>query len=240
MRRAFVGDLGLEGRQRGEKIQLPADAAHHLERVLRLLPGTQVELFDGEGLVAAARLLGGGEVELEQVAPAAALLPPLVVAQAAVRGPKLEEVVRRGTELGASAFLVFDAERSNSPAPRLDRLERVVQQAARQAERAQVPPLLGPHPFPQLVDEVRAARGVVVVGALTATRALSEVLAHHADFRREGMMVIIGPEGGLAPRELDALEEAGAVTVRLGVHVLRTETAALAALACAQAALASL
>ncbi|MFZ9889752.1 MAG: RsmE family RNA methyltransferase [Myxococcota bacterium] len=240
MRRAFVGEIGLAGRQRGEQVQLPPDAAHHLERVLRLLPGTPVELFDGEGLVAGARLLGGGIVELDGVAPAPALLPPLVVAQAAVRGPKLEEVVRRGTELGASAFQVFQAERSNTPAPRLDRLERVVQQAARQAERAQVPSLTGPSTFSQLVDEVRAARGVVVVGALGAPRALSEVLADHPHFRGEGMMVVIGPEGGLAPRELRDLEEAGAVTVRLGVHVLRTETASLAALACAQAALATL
>lgn len=234
MRRAWVEQGELLGVSAGDRVRLPDEAAHHLRRVLRLSPGDEVELFDGSGRLARGRLLEGGEVEVEALVEAKPPLPPLVVAQALVRGPKLEEVVRRATELGASEVLVFEAERSNAPSLRLDRLTRVAQQAARQAERAYVPTLIGPVPFEELLERVRAFRGRAAMGVLGAERPLSTLLSSDERFRREGLLVLIGPEGGLSPREQSGLLEVGCEAVGLGAHVLRTETAALAALACAQ------
>lgn len=240
MRRAWVEQDRLSGAAAGERVELPDDAAHHLTKVLRLPPGAAVELFDGGGRVARGVLTDDGAVLLEEVGTASPALPPLVVAQALVRGPKLEEVVRRATELGASEVRVFQAERSNAPSVRVDRLERVVQQAARQAERAFVPALLGPASFGELLELVRGFPGLAVMGVVGAARPLSTRLVGDARFSAGGLLVVIGPEGGLSPSEQRDLEEAGCEPVALGVHVLRTETASLAALACAQVAAGSL
>lgn len=236
MRRAWVEQDELLGVGAGDRVRLPDEAAHHLRRVLRLAPGDEVELFDGGGRLARARLLEGGDVEILALLEASPPLPPLVVAQALVRGPKLEEVVRRATELGASGVLVFEAERSNAPSLRLDRLARVAQQAARQAERAYVPSLDGPRPFAGLLEAVRAFEGRRAMGVLGAERPLSALLSSDDAFRTGGLLVVIGPEGGLSEREQGALLDAGCEAVALGAHVLRTETAALAALSCAQVA----
>lgn len=236
VRRAWVEQDELSGVAPGDHVRLPEEAAHHLRRVLRLAPGDDVELFDGGGRLARGRLREDGSVEVGEVLEATPPLPPLVVAQALVRGPKLEEVARRATELGATRILVFEAERSNAPSLRLDRLERVAQQAARQAERAYVPALEGPCPFDGLLEAVRGFAGRSAMGVLGAERPLSALLAGDDGFRSRGLLVVIGPEGGLSSAEQGALLDAGCAPVGLGAHVLRTETAALAALACAQVA----
>lgn len=237
VRRAWVEPEELSGVAAGDRVRLSDEAAHHLVRVLRLAPGDDVELFDGGGRLARGRLAEDGRVEVAEVLLATPPLPPLVVAQALVRGPKLEEVVRRATELGASEVRVFEAERSNAPSARLDRLERVAQQAARQAERAHVPRLYGPAAFAELLEVVKAFEGRCAMGVLGAERSLSALLSSDEAFRARGLLVVVGPEGGLSATEQGALRDAGCVPVSLGAHVLRTETAALAALACAQVAI---
>lgn len=239
MRRAFVDPSVLAGAD--DALTLPPAAAHRFFRVLRLAEGERVELFDGTGRLVRGRLAAPDRlVDLERGAVEESL-PPLVVAQAVVKTDKLEGVVQKGTELGASGFVLFDAERGQvdwgeKAAKRVERLARVAADAARQAGRARVPDVTGPETLAALCERVRAFGGVSVVGVPTAVVPLSEVLA--GDPRRaQGLLVVVGPEGGLSPAELDRLRAAGALEVRLGVFVLRTETAALAALAAAQAAL---
>jgi 16S rRNA (uracil1498-N3)-methyltransferase len=77
----------------------------------------------------------------------------------------------------------------------------------------------------------------MLYGAPIAATAAQAALLAHTGFREHGMSVVVGPEGGLDEGEERALTDAGAKPVSLGVHVLRTETAALAALAAAQGAL---
>lgn len=235
MRRSWVEDGELLGVVPGDRVRLRDDAVHHLRKVLRLSLGDEIELFDGSGRVARGRLEAGAVVvaEVELTSPP---LPPVVIAQALVRGPKLEEVVRRATELGASSVHVFEAERSNAPSLRLDRLLRVAQEAARQAERAFVPSVVGPDSFASLTEAVRAFSGCAAMGVLGAEQPLSELLTSDERFREAGLLIVVGPEGGLSPDEQRALFDAGCRPVALGAHVLRTETAGLAALACAQVA----
>lgn len=252
MRRAFVDPSVLAAASTsGASLTLPADAAHRFFRVLRLPDGEQVELFDGSGRLLRGRLRAPDSLEGVEVHAADDALPPLVVAQALVKTDKLELVVQKGTELGASAFVLFDAERGQvdwqdrdkgkarsegKAERRLERLGRIAGEAARQAGRARVPTVSGPESLSALAARVQAFTGVAVVGVPGAEAPLSEVLA--ADARRgQGLLVVVGPEGGLSPAELERLRAAGAIEVRLGAFVLRTETAALAALAAAQAAL---
>lgn len=240
MRRAVV-DPSLWADLEGGALRLPAEAAHRFFRVLRLAEGTEVELFDGAGRVARGRLQAPDRLEELRFVDVDELLPPLVVAQAVVKTDKLEWVVQKGTELGAAAFVLFDAERGqvdwkDKADKRVERLGRIAADAARQAGRARVPTVTGPESLAALCERVRTFSGVAAVGVPGAEAALSEVLA--GDVRRaQGLLAVVGPEGGLSPAEIERLVAAGAVAVRLGAFVLRTETAALAALAAAQAAL---
>jgi len=241
MRRAHVEPELLEHIE-DDAVLLPKSAQHHLATVLRLGPGAEVELFDGCGRVARGRFEPGPpakvvDIKLSDVEPE---LGTLVVAQAFVRGSKLDDVVRKSTELGASRIVVFTASRSQgrpSKEEKVARLLRIAQEASRQCLRAHVPELGGFVSFDTLLDEVRGFPGVAVMGVLGAAAPLSATLAASARFPEGGMLVVVGPEGGLAPKEIERLEDAGAVAVGLGEHVLRTETAALAALAAAQTVL---
>lgn len=241
MRRAHVDSAVLDAIHDG-RVALPPDAAHRFFRVLRLGPGTVVEVFDGAGRVARGRLEEPGSLVETVIEQANDRLPPLVVAQAVTRTEKLELVVQKGTELGASRFVLVDCARGqvhlgDRAEKRRDRLARIAEDAARQCGRVSVPIIEGPIDVPRLCAEVRAFPGVAAVGLVTAQAPLSEVLAADAEKTGRGLFIVVGPEGGLDDREAHALEQAGAVPVRLGAHVLRTETAALVALAAAQAAL---
>lgn len=223
----------------GAVLGLPKDVAHRFTRVLRLAPGAAVVLLDGQGRVVHGTLAGDA-VQVDRVEDTPAPDAPLVVLQAVVRMAKLEQVAQRATEAGADHITLFDAARGNvklgdKAAKKRERLVRIAQDATRQSLRARGPRVDGPIAFTALLDQVRAFEGVVVLGVLGAHPPLSAVLRDTDAFAR-GMAVVIGPEGGLAPDEIDALTRAGAVPCRMGRHVMRTETAAVAALTIAQVA----
>jgi 16S rRNA (uracil1498-N3)-methyltransferase len=244
--RAHVDGAVLDGIADG-RATLPPDAAHRFTRVLRLKDGDAIELFDGGRRVARGTLALPDAIKDVVVSEVEDALPPLVIAQAVTKTDKLELVVKKGTELGASCFILVDTARGQvhlggeRADKRVDRLLRVAEDAARQSGRASVPSIEGPLAIRDLAARIRSFTGVSVVGVVGAAGPLSAALAAAADkLRADGVLVVVGPEGGLDPAEIDALVDAGAVPVRLGVHVLRTETAALAALAAAQAALGTL
>ncbi len=245
MRRAHVEPRVLDAMGADATLTLPADTAHRFARVLRLPDGEPVELFDGTGRVArgvlAASGLALGSVVIEQRGDG---LPPLILAQATVATDKLELVVQKATELGVARVALFDAARSQVrfKAERLEkrqaRLARIAEDAARQCGRTSVPEVTFATSAAVLAQSLgaRAEGAPLAVGALGASAPLSEVLAA-APVETAGAVVVIGPEGGLDPAEIAAFEAVGGVLVRLGAHVLRTETAGLVALAAIQARL---
>ncbi|MBW6454747.1 MAG: RsmE family RNA methyltransferase, partial [Trueperaceae bacterium] len=128
-------------------LRLVGDGGHHLARVLRVRPGVDVVAFDGRGSEAPGRVarVDGDGVWLELGEPTSAATEParsLTLAPALLKGDKLADVVRMGTELGVVAFRPVLARRCDvrelSPA-RLARLRRVAGEAARQSGRAVVP-----------------------------------------------------------------------------------------------------
>ena len=223
--------------QSGDTIVLPKETGHHLLRVLRLRVGDEIEVFDGHGHVALGLLLDGipARLQISEIREATRSLPPLIVAQSAVRQSKIDEVLRRSTELGASALWVFQAERSvvDATVKKADRMVRIAREAARQSERSDVPVLEGPVSFDELCNRVRDFPGVCAFGALEAEKPYSEVLRQTPRFLQDGSLFIVGPEGGLSEAEQHKLSSVGAIGVRLGPHVQRTETAGLSALSAA-------
>jgi 16S rRNA (uracil1498-N3)-methyltransferase len=209
-------------------------AFHHLVRVQRLEAGATLEVFDGEGKAYPARLVAisaeAATLELGAAQDSEAL-SAITIVQGLPKGDKLEWVLQKGTELGATAFAPFAAERSvvklgDKAEARQKRWQKVVEEAARQCGRSDVPRVEPARPLAAALDALAVGTRLLVLDEEERAVRLS-----HAAAQSEGpLALIIGPEGGLSRGEVAALLARGAVAVTLGRRVLRTETAALAAL----------
>lgn len=221
-----VHPVVVEEVREGETI-VYGDEGHHLARVLRVRPGDAVRAFDGSGRQArgTVRDVERGRVTLELRAPEPADAEPavaLTVAVALLKGTKLADVVRMGTELGASRFVLLTTRRAEpddlSPA-KLARLERVAREAAKQSGRAVIPAIDGP-----VALEGLPLAGRTLIADPGAPQGVAEhVWAHRAEV--SAWTTVTGPEGGFEDAEVDALTQRGAVPVSLGRSILRAETA---------------
>jgi len=209
---------------------------HYLLRVLRLGVGAQLEVFD-EGSAFPARVSEISETSMTLELGAEQVAPPMrsiTVVQGLPKADKLELVLQKATELGASAFAPVSTARSivkleGKEEKKLERWRRIVEEAARQSGRSEVPTVYAPAP---LLDAVKALPGSPAVLVLDEEEHATRLgLAFSALEPERAVAVIIGPEGGLTREEVDALQALGAVPVTLGRFVLRTETAALVTLA---------
>lgn len=211
----------------GETV-LTGSEAQHLVQVLRVQLGARVRAFDGQGLEADGTVtsIEGARVTLNLAAPHASEVEaalPVTLALALLKGDKLSEVVRRGTELGVVRFVPFVSARCDVrelSINKLERLRRVAQEAAKQSGRSVVPE----------VAEVQKLSGLgllplTLVAQPAAPQTLRCVLR---DIEPEGVLVVTGPEGGLTPDEVGDLLARGAQAVRLGARILRAETAPIA------------
>lgn len=226
MRRFFFPNLALSV---GDTIELPAELQHHLCTVLRLPDGEDIQLFDGSGHFVRARLQGHCAAQILEFHQALAPQLSLSLIQGIAKGEKLELVLQKGTELGVGQFVLTQMERSvgrikaDRQDKRLQRWQKIVQEAARQCGQPWLPQL-----------EVRSS----LAAALSANEAevklmlweesaqpLAELLPEQPP---QSISVIVGPEGGISGREAEIARSAGYQPVRLGPRILRTETAGLA------------
>ena len=205
---------------------------HHLVRVLRVRADEALEVFDGRGqrFAATVRTLETESLTLElgPAQPDRAQRAVWVV-QAMPKADKLELVLQKATELGAAGVSLAWTERCVvKPSPRdgdkVERWRRIAEEAARQCGRAQVPEVLEPRP---LLQALPAGATVLVLDEEERAVRLAEAWAQLPE--NGAVAVVVGPEGGLARAEVEAVCAQGAVAVSLGALVLRTETAALAA-----------
>jgi 16S rRNA (uracil1498-N3)-methyltransferase len=210
-------------------------AAH--ARARRLSAGDEVVLVDGSGAEAFGRVAALGRdrltVDIDRVGPADSEGEPAVhLCVAAVRPERLAWIAEKATELGAASLVLVVSERTQrqrAGASLVPRLRRVVEEAAEQAERARWPRIEEPVAFASALTRVEAAqrflldpRGEPFPAALPP---------------RETAL-LIGPEGGWSDGEHEAAIGAGWVAASLASGKLRAETAAVAALTLARAALA--
>ncbi|WP_455132782.1 16S rRNA (uracil(1498)-N(3))-methyltransferase [Microbacterium aurum] len=220
----------------GAEIVITGAEAHHAAAVRRVRVGEEVTVGDGRGLwleavvtdVAPKRVAAA--VTARNSHPAAA--PRLVLVQALAKGDRDELAIQAATELGVDEIVPWQAARSVSrwdqtkAAKGVARWQTIVREAAKQAHRAWVPVVSAPVSTAQLA--ARAASRMLVLEP-TASVPLSGVTLAPDDAR--DLVLVVGPEGGIAPEELVALTDAGATAARLGETVLRTSTAGPAALA---------
>lgn len=234
MRRLFVP----RARLAGEEAALEASEAHYLTSVLRLAPGAALEVFDGEGGVREARLVAQGNglvlaLGPRRDAPAPAAKVHLLFALA--RGERSDLAVQKATEVGVARLTPFQAARSvvrldaARGAERAQRWQRIAAEAARQCGRADVPRVDAPTTLGGALAEVPAGWRTLLF-----YEAGGEPLAQVVDRGAPGHAIVVGPEGGFTPGEIDEALAAGARLASLGPRILRFETAAIVASALVQ------
>lgn len=224
------------------ELTLDPGQARHAVQSLRLKAGDSLTLFDGEGRIAAGTLRPPDEgnrssgrrkpavarVQVSDVRQVPAPTRSLSLVVAACKGPRLDWFVEKITELGVTRLILADFDHSvvRVGPQHLDRLNRVALEACKQCRRPWRPRLaLAPTPL-----DAAATRGeatLFVAHRQDGIPPLGAWLAQHGQAATD-CVAVVGPEGGLSPDEIDALRHAGGQLVRLGEHVLRVETAALA------------
>jgi 16S rRNA (uracil1498-N3)-methyltransferase len=225
----------------GAHVALPEHAAHHAREVLRLRSGACVRVFDGVGTEYEAVL---DEVSRRTVsahlahAVAAAPESPLhlVLAVSPLKGDRMELVLQKATELGVAEIWPVVTERTDAAArpalrgTRVERWERVASGAAEQCGRAVVPIIADTITLRALLE--LPFDGTRIVLLETRGNVPLPTLVHDA---ARPLLLLVGPAGGFEPSESDLLRAAGFQPASLGPRILRSETAAVAAVAIAQA-----
>lgn len=206
-------------------IELPQLEIDKFRKVLRLEKGHHVAILPNDGTLIRCEFLGRTASPIEVVA-ADHTLRTVCIAQALPKGDRLETVVRMGTELGVTEFILFPADRSvvkwdsGKIQDRLRRLEAIAREATEQSFGFFVPRVSY---VAGLGDVLKKEPDAIVLDeSETAPKSLVEV----AD--RERTVLVVGPEGGWSPREASLFSGLG---VTLGTRLLRTDTAGIAAAA---------
>jgi 16S rRNA (uracil1498-N3)-methyltransferase len=228
----------------GAALALPGGAAQHIARVLRLQPGDELRLFNGDGGEYEARvgLIARSSVSvLVGARHATDRESPLQVTllQGIARGEKMDLILQKSTELGVAAIRPLMSLRSNVRLSK-DNMERkhehwlgVIRSACEQSGRNRVPDLL---PATRLAEALATLEQPVrlLLEPDDSAQGLRQLLPP-SSAANAPVVLLVGPEGGFDSSEIAAAHAAGFKSCRMGPRVLRTETAALAALAALQA-----
>ncbi|WP_298227748.1 16S rRNA (uracil(1498)-N(3))-methyltransferase [Gryllotalpicola sp.] len=230
----FYLDETLAETRIGASVRLTGSEARHAAQVARTRVGDELMVGNGRGLVVRARATSvqpsAVELMVDSVEQQAAPTVKIALAQALAKGDRDELAVQAATELGIDVVIPWQAERS---VPRWggekaekgrERWAAIAREASKQAVRPWLPEVLPLVSTTQL--GVLASSWRLVVLEPDAREPLASL---QPDGR--GILLVVGPEGGIAPAELEALQDAGGELRRLGGTVLRTSTAGPAALA---------
>ncbi len=226
-----------------DKPTLTGSDVKHLRTVLRLKPGDDVFLFDGQGSEYRARIIAGTPKTitlsvLEQFPSTAESPVEITVGQGLLKARKMDRIVRQMTELGIYALIPVLAARS-VPRPRPERWaqkeqrwETITNESLKQCGRSQILCIEPPSSFKELV-------------AVSRTHDL-KIIFHEGNFGEKSnlylkdpravrsVLALIGPEGGFTPNEVRMAVEGGFVCVSLGPRILKADTAVVAACALLQ------
>jgi 16S rRNA (uracil1498-N3)-methyltransferase len=214
------------------------DAAgiRYIARVLRATSGERFWGFDASGMGYCLEWLSekDGFKVLETIPPSGKEAFALSLAQGIPKGPKFESVLRQCTEAGVRSFFPLLTDRTvvrlepEEREGKRERWERILQEACRQSGRDDVPELSSPLPWDEAL-EVFASFDLVVMLYEGDGAPLRRVLETNPGARR--VLLLVGPEGGWSPREVEQALERGAKVAHLPTPILRTETAPLAVVA---------
>jgi 16S rRNA (uracil1498-N3)-methyltransferase len=214
---------------------LDADEARHLAQVLRLSVGDEVAVFDGAGREFRARVeriaRDGADLQLiEEVAASPEPAVALTLAQAALKGEKMDDVVRDATMLGVRAIEPLVTEHTaahlrSGRAP--ERWRRIAIASAKQCRRAVVPAVGVGIAFADWLVQDRAALRLILVepSASQQGHSPSSLVGH----RPASASLLVGPEGGWSAGEIASAVSAGCIPITLGRRTLRADAVPIVA-----------
>lgn len=214
--------------------------ARQIRRVLRLKVGDGITLLDGSGGVYSAEIacLSRGAVKariLDKKTDANEPRLRLALASCLPKSDRAERIVAKCTELGISEMALVRSERTvarpdaDNTNKRLARLRRIAAEAAEQCGRSKAPEIRGILAFDDVVEMIPRFDMTIVAWENECGLSLRDALRSRTETPTvTSALVVIGPEGGLTEREVEALKSAGATSVSLGPRLLRTDTAAIA------------
>ena len=211
------------------------EVAHAYAR--RLRSGDAVVLVDGTGREGVARITRRTRQEIALAIESVRegpldSVPPIALCVCAVRAERLSWIAEKATELGAARLTIVSSERTQrfrASAALHPRLARLVREAAKQAERSRWPAVTGPVPLSELLRTESAGNRLILDSRGEMFPAALAPLP---------TALLVGPEGGWSPADLEEAIAAGWIVLSLAAGILRAETAAVSALALARAALA--
>ncbi|TPW13411.1 MAG: 16S rRNA (uracil1498-N3)-methyltransferase [bacterium] len=221
----------------GATVELTTDESEHGAQSLRLRVDDLIELVNGRGHVAAARVTGVQRRRLtvlvtEQSFDAPPDRPRLVVGLGLLKGPRFDVALEKLTELGVDVIVPLITQYSEVlPAGRtkFDRWGRIVVSAMKQCRRTWRPELRPPTPMADLLTA--DADDVLLVGHPAPAGVALDLPRFGTNPQSRTETLLVGPEGGWAPDELDRFRKAGVYFISLGPNRLRAETAAVTLLA---------
>jgi 16S rRNA (uracil1498-N3)-methyltransferase len=225
-------------------VTLAGAEAHHLRNVLRLKPGDRLKLFDGTGYEydAVIQALSASKADLviagkRRVTTESPL--HLVIAQAFLKEKKMDKILPPLCELGMTQWIPFFSERS-VPRPdkerlavRLERWEKIIKEAFKQCRRTVLPKITAPVSFDEMLKMGQHCELKYIFWEEQSPAQSQKGLAapHPVE---NGIMMVLGPEGGFSRQEVEKANHHGFETAGLGPRILRAETATVAACALAQ------
>ncbi len=227
-------------------MQLTGPEAHHLRTVLRLNPGDPLIFFDGTGARYQARITQILKDRVTATISEHTLDPQakirLHLGQALLKGPRMDLVLQKATELGVEAIWLFCSEHVIHKTPKaaqMERWQRIIIEACKQCDRARPPEIHAPRELTDLLLNPPPCDLRLIFWEHETQQRLTDVLA---DQKNECLSTffLLGPEGGFSESEVACAKQEGFAPISLGPRILRAETATLAATAILQFALGNL
>lgn len=222
------------------KIIIDSGDVRHIKKVLRLKKGDSVTVCDGHGCdyESVIEEISDSEIILRIVEKKPADTEPpinVTIYQGLPKASKMDYIIQKNTELGATGFVpcmlercVSRIENASDSEKKIARWQKIALEAAKQSGRGTVPKVEKICTAAEAAQKLKGEDLAFVLYECEQKQNLKQILTSNSNAKNIGFL--IGPEGGLDPSEVDKLHEAGIATVGLGSRILRTETAAEAVL----------
>ena len=222
-----------------DTIRIRNPERHHLLNVLRLKPSDDVQIFDGEGTSYIARLRDTesfpaiASIQDRQFHPP--IPPHITLFQAIPKSDKMDLIVQKTTEIGVDEIVPMTCQRSiprrggDAQQKQQDRWERIAIEASKQCGRPRFPKLLPQRTIGECLKQGKNCELTLLLWENEVEREIKSVLRNHRHIKSIGLF--IGPEGGFSDAEVENAIDSGCLPTTCGGNTLRTETAAIVAVA---------
>lgn len=236
MHRFFISPHNIKG----NTVSIDPEEARHIEKVLRLNTGDVVVCFDGTGREYQVRLEGRQNARLtgqiihtgyRESEPAL----KLYLAQGIAKGEKMDTIIQKSVEIGVYAIYPVSTERSvvrlteDKAEKKVQRWQSIAREACKQCRRNLIPEVMPVMDFTSLLEKIGDKPAIMLYENEDQTSLKSLLKSKLREISGQELFLLVGPEGGFSPQEVEKASQQGIYTASLGARILRTETAGLVA-----------